>query len=135
MIGFVTVGILLVVQSIWDIWKRELPLSFSLAGAGIGLIDLWLTKTDPVSVLLGILPGIGCLLVSKLTREAIGYGDSILICVLGLFYDGNHLLKIGMIAVCFASLLGMGLLLAGKKRQYEIPFVPFLFLGWAIVVS
>lgn len=85
-------------------------------------------------LLTGVVPGCICMLVSWLSREAFGYGDSILILICGI--------SLG-VAVCttvvFLAFLGAGLWAAAlvviKKtdRRCEIPFIPFLLMGYALM--
>ena len=83
------------------------------------------------SVLGGMALGIFLLLVAYVTREGIGYGDGLVLCSLAAY---GTLTVIGK-TFCVA-LLGIGMtaliafVLFRKGPKTEIPFVPFLFLGY-----
>jgi leader peptidase (prepilin peptidase)/N-methyltransferase len=80
---------------------------------------------------MALIPGIICLFLGFCTRQAVGYGDGILLCALAMLYRLEDLLCILMIAILSAGITGLFFLIVLKKRgTYEIPFVPFLFVGW-----
>lgn len=124
-------GICLLIQGIRDIRTKEIPLWVSLCLGGGGFLYSIYSHRDWLDFCLGLLPGIGCLLLGYCTRQAVGYGDGILLCALGMLYSVEELLYICMVAACFAGITGLVLLVCFKKKgTYEIPFVPFLFVGW-----
>lgn len=87
-----------------------------------------------IAFLWRILPGVICILLTKITHGGIGLGDGYMLLVLGMFFNIEELISVCIIASCLAGLVAMGLLFFGhKKKNYEIPFVPFLSLGCAIV--
>ncbi len=135
-IGFVLVGVILGIQSFWDVKDREILVRLSLLGALIGIIVDLLVKRSLLSVMFAILPGVTLLVLSRITREAIGYGDGILILVMGFFYRVNDVLSIILLAFVLAGLVGLFLLvILRKKGKYEIPFVPFLFVAWMVDIG
>lgn len=67
------------------------------------------------------------MLVSLLTKGGFGGGDIKLMAGLGLFYG-----VIGTVSVLFIAVLTAlfaGLSLRRKKKEYRLPFAPFLLLG------
>lgn len=78
--------------------------------------------------LAGALLGGGLLLlVSLLTKGGFGGGDIKLMAGLGLFYG-----LIGTVTVLFIAVLAAlfaGLALRRKRKEYRLPFAPFLLLG------
>ena len=108
--------------------KRELPLLL-LGTLSICAIILWIWGggVGVVTRIVGIVIGGLFLGASKVTQEAIGYGDSILIMILGM-----HLGAIRMLYVLFgASILAgvVALVCLWKFRwskKVTIPFVPFI---------
>ena len=79
----------------------------------------------------GILLGLAFLLVSKITKEALGYGDSALIFILGALVGLREMLLILVIAFLGAAVFSI-VVLAFKKmsRKKQFPFVPFLLGGF-----
>lgn len=78
-----------------------------------------------------LIPGILLLVLSKITKGAVGQGDGFFFLVSGMylgFWDNVALLFFGLL-IC--SLWGMGMLIWGmfeKKRikNVQLPFLPFL---------
>lgn len=124
--------LLLVICSVSDLRKRTIPILFllilSVAVLGFTIFG------DSVGVRLrvgGALLGILFLLISKCTKEAIGYGDSWLILLLGI-----QLGYLEAIGVLFAASLLAGvaslffLWKCNWKRNTSLPFVPFLSISY-----
>lgn len=130
----IVAGMYLFVQGIWDMKIKKIPLWISL---GFGIFSFFYSvfcQREWISFWTALIPGGICLLLSRCTREEIGYGDGVLLCSLGMFYTLEELLCICMSAFLFAGAAGLILLLFLKKsRKFELPFVPFIFLGWVIV--
>ena len=125
-------------------FQREKNFCFIFLGSGIGsswtagyyiiLLDwadmheahLWLAMRGAA-----LIPGILLLVLSKITKGAVGQGDGFFFLVSGMylgFWDNVALLFFGLL-IC--SLWGMGMLIWGmfeKKRikNVQLPFLPFL---------
>lgn len=124
-------GVCLLMQSIWDIRTKEIPMWVSLGFGGCSLLYSLCNHRDWRCICLAVLPGVVCLLLGYCTRQAVGYGDGILICALGMLYTLEEVAHICMVAIMIAGITGMILFIIFKKSgKYEIPFVPFLLLGW-----
>ena len=81
----------------------------------------------PVSMGAGTIAAV----ISVLTRGEIGFGDGLLILAMGSVLKSGELLGV----LCAALLLcgiysGLQLLVFKKKRETEIPFAPFLLVGY-----
>lgn len=80
-----------------------------------------------------LLPGTLFLLLSFLTREKVGYGDGLLLLVLGLFVGFRSCLIDVCIGLICASAFALILIVFRKaQRNSEIPFVPFLAIGMGV---
>ena len=73
--------------------------------------------------------------LGKITREAFGYGDGIVILILGICLGLWDLLIVLMISFLGASLIAILLLVwnKGAKKQ-SMPFIPFLCIGYVAVI-
>lgn len=130
-IGLIIIGIMLCVQSYWDVRFQKIPIGVSLAGAIAGVCLVIISQRPLADVGVALLPGVICLLAGKVTREAIGYGDGICLCVMGFFYSIERLAFICITAFGAAGIAALLLLIILKKNGKEsIPFVPFLGIGW-----
>lgn len=119
------------INSWTDIRKRQISLLSVGIFALIGLAYQGLYKKQMSPALLGLMPGILLLAVSKVTREALGMGDALLMLVLGIFLglpDSVEVLLLSLFLAAFWA--GILMIICRRKRDYEFPFVPFLLLGY-----
>ena len=127
-------GVCLFLQSVWDIRTKEIPLWISLGFGCCSFLYSICCERGWSSFAFAILPGILCLFLGFCTRQAIGYGDGILLCSLAMLYSLEDLMELIIIAVFFAGIMAFVLLIIfHKNRKDEVPFVPFLFLSWLIL--
>ena len=126
-------GMLLSIQCYWDIKKQEIPTNISVVGAILGFLLSVHTRRDFLDVCMALLPGVSLCVFGYLSRESIGYGDGILICVLGMFYTWKMVVLICFLSLVFSAAMALVLFVVfGKSGKERIPFVPFLLLGWFI---
>lgn len=90
---------------------------------------LFLRQTGNLEILASFIPGILLLLLGKLSREAVGYGDGSIVLVMGFYLTFWELLGILAVASILAALWATGLLFSGRAG-HTIPFVPFLLAGF-----
>jgi prepilin signal peptidase PulO-like enzyme (type II secretory pathway) len=65
-----------------------------------------------------------------MTGQKVGYGDGLLLLALGCYLVWEDMLLMCMAAVFCGGIWGLVLMIFfHKNKDYEIPFVPFLFLG------
>ena len=120
------------IYSLEDVRRRRISTKYLVFPAVLGVILCILGNGRSwQSILLGILVGGGVLLVAAAPRERIGVGDGLLLTVTGLYLGGAgnlQLLMNGLFLAAVFSLLSM--ILRRWKKNHEIPFVPFLFVGY-----
>lgn len=117
--------------SVFDVKSRQLPGIFLYGAAAAAVCCNLLFRYQPFRTsFYGALLG-GCfLLLARLTKEAIGYGDGIGIAVTGIFTGGTKLLLLLTLALLLSACYGTaGLLLHKKSSSDAMPFFPFLFLA------
>ncbi len=130
------IGILLLVSGYYDLRCKKIYLWPILAG--ILLIGLCIPFCDNLSLLErlgGVITGVAVVGISLLTGGKIGMGDGILLCATGLGLGFWVNLELFAIALTMAAGLSMVLLIfrwADKKKS--IPFVPFLFTGYVLLI-
>jgi leader peptidase (prepilin peptidase)/N-methyltransferase len=124
----------LAVNGIMDIRSREISLWITGIYAAAGLLWRFCAGTLTWEILFSLIPGILCLGAAKLTGEKVGYGDGFLLLALGCYLVWEDMLLLCMAAVICGGIWGLVLIIFfHKNKDYEIPFVPFLFLGDLIV--
>jgi leader peptidase (prepilin peptidase)/N-methyltransferase len=120
--------------SVEDLCRKEISLLPVIGMAVIGTVCSLLGGdwTD-ASVLLRFFPGLLVLLLARLTGESIGYGDGWVLLALGCFFEPEDLVGLCMTAISCAGIAALFLLLVlHRGRHAQIPFVPFLLLGYGI---
>ena len=87
-------------------------------------------KSAASGILTGLIPGAACLFISWISRQALGYGDSILIAFAGISLGIQACLQLLFIVFFITGVYGAALLVVRKKSgKYEMPFAPFLFIS------
>lgn len=124
---------LLIVLSVWDIVKKEIPVKLVIVLGIFAGIKLLLSVTDMTvaRIVFSCMPGAIYICASYISPENIGLGDGL---VLLLAEVGNWpekvfiALLISMAAAFAFSLLYRVLLLFIDSGSY-IPFIPFISMG------
>lgn len=79
----------------------------------------------------GVIPGIVLLILGKLAKGSIGEADGLIVLGLGIYMGFWSVMSVLSVALFLAFIVSGVLLTIGRRRNYEIPFVPFLLLGMA----
>ena len=127
-----------------DIRKKEISVTRSvlcgviafLLRTGMGMPGL---QAGTVQFFLtAILPGGVLLLIGKITRQEVGYGDGILLLVCGLCLGGKETIFLFVSGLFLMFPISLVLLLSGHTdRRAELPFAPFLlasYLFWLMQI-
>lgn len=127
-------GAYLCVLSVLDIWKRRLPVWLLIAGAAMVVaVRICMEPSMDVMALAGGAVGVVFLIVSKVTEEGFGYGDSLLILIMGVYLGFWNLLGVLVGAFLLSSMFAIVLLIRkGFDRNTGYPFVPFLLIAYLI---
>lgn len=127
------IGLLILVYLSWsDIRKRQVPV-LVLAAAGV-LAVLYQSAAGSAGVgkvVMSTVPGIFFLLVSKVTEEGIGYGDSLGIFVFGIYLGFWQILEV-LFSTFFLMFCVLIPVLWKKKmsRKAGLAFYPFFTGGY-----
>lgn len=118
-----------------DIKRKSIPV-LPVLGLGVTLLAFRLTEAETAKELLcGFLPGIVLTLISFFSKEGIGMGDALVLLCLGAGYRWEKVTAMLFGALCLAAVFSLVLLILKKAdRKTELPFLPFLFFGWCIVM-
>ena len=117
----------------WSDWKERKIL---LTSVGVMLVLRILFLWNDFRAVSGIAGSMGItfffLVISFLTKGALGMGDVLIMLALGMYLEVWKFLLVLMNALVLAAMYsGWCLFLGKKKRKSEIPFVPFLLFGYA----
>lgn len=131
-IADIVVLIMLSLCSISD-WKKKTIPVLLLAVMSVVVVGLVFISHD-VSLRMrlgGTLMGIVFLLISKFTREALGYGDSWLILILSVYLGFLQAISILFVASLAAGVVSLFCLWKHHwSRKATLPFVPFLTIAY-----
>lgn len=121
--------------SVTDIHYHKVPADILLMGnIGVVLYQIYKACRGEADVWLiagGAAVGFLFLLLSKVTREGIGYGDSWGILVLGIYLGFWKILEVLAGAFSVLGIVSLVALCVKKmSRKYGIPFFPFLTIGY-----
>lgn len=131
-ISEVGMGLFLLYCAVCDLKKGQIQTNMLCACAAVTLLSVFLCcEQSAATSLVGGLLGFCFLAVSYITREAVGYADSILLIILGIFFGAEELLILMLVAFGTAALVALVGIVCGKwNRKKTLPFVPFLLLGY-----
>lgn len=128
-------------NSIYDLKYRKISIPITFLGMIMAAFLIIITlKNDHsnyiiIEMLGGVGVGIFLILCSFFTKGQIGIGDGIICCFTGSicgFFENLSMLFIGLLLSAIVSFI---LLLNKKvKRKTELPFIPFLFLGYCCIL-
>ncbi|MCL2050567.1 MAG: prepilin peptidase [Lachnospiraceae bacterium] len=126
--------IFLFLSTLFDIKSKKIPLQLIIIfGLTIIGISLQYGRFNSWEILVRIMPGIFLLLISFVTKEAIGYGDGIVILLIGLGMDIQVMVSFIMIAFLLSAIVSIIILIKKKgDRQTRLPFMPFLLTAWCV---
>jgi len=125
----------MVVLSLIDIKKKQISMTMLIPFGVTVLFWQLFQGTGIVELLTGLVPGAACLLLSYVTKESIGRGDGLVLCVLGLLCGSKATLVVFGMALFFAAVWSMVLLVLKRAgRKTELPFLPCLSLGYLFCV-
>ena len=115
-----------------DYREKQIPLTLLLAmSVAVALLAVFCPKESLGSQIGGAVLGILFFFVSSLTKQAIGYGDSWLILILGVHLGLALALQLLLLASFVAGVSSLFLLIKSRwNKRISIPFVPFMVLGY-----
>ena len=122
----------LLIIALIDLDHKIIPNIITLPGIAVGLgLSVWALPITPQTSLFGLLVG-GALfyLIAVVSKGGMGGGDIKLIAMIGAFLGWQGALFTIFSGALLGSLVGMMLMLLGKKgRKDKVPFGPFLSCG------
>lgn len=126
--------LLLFIVSVIDIRNREIPCYLLwIAAAASVIYHFAMCEQNIILILGGIIIGLCFLIISKVTREGLGYGDSYGILILGIYLGMWNLLTV--LATSFFLLISVSIFFLWMRkmnRKISLPFYPFLTGGYLV---
>lgn len=128
-------GAFLVFLAAYDMKTRTVPVFPVIGMGGLLLLVRLFGGVGVAELVLGWVPGMLFFFLALLSNEKIGKGDGLVLLALGCGFGLEQ--QIGMLglALCLAAAVSAVLLVLKKAtRKTELPFIPFLFFGFLIVM-
>lgn len=135
--------IFIVINGITDICKKKISLIACLTGC-IAAVYLLICNVHNhmtvveliISGFIRIIPGVLLMGISFVSRQAIGMGDGLIISITGLFLGMIETIEILFWALLCSAAAGSCFIVIRKaNRKTELPFVPFILLGYFLYQS
>ena len=124
----------LAVSAYRDWREKQIYLYLPIGALILGLIwHLVCRERALEDMLLGAVVGLVMIIIGKVTGEAIGIGDGMMLVVSGIFlgFWGNMCLLIT--ALLLVGCVALFLIVIGKKgKDYRLPFLPFLLVAYLL---
>ena len=122
--------------AIIDFQTGRLSIWFLISGMAAGLLLRFLSSGFSIKeFLFALIPGTALFLIALLTKQAVGYGDCLLILITGIFLGPERTILQFFISLLLAGGFSILLLVLQKKgRREDLPFAPFLLAGYVGVL-
>ena len=82
--------------------------------------------------ILGIIPGLFLIIISFISKKAIGLGDGVIIFTIGIYYGFWKTISILLLSLFISSIFSLAILLKTKTSKYSFPFAPFILMGFLL---
>ena len=126
------VGAFLLWESFEDIKTQEIEVRIlALFGVIAILLEVFYVRAGLGEMFLGAIVGLMALGVALVTRESIGYGDGVVMLIVGLCCGIKMMMEILVLAIAVLALVA--LITMAKKGVWadlRIPFIPCLLIGY-----
>ena len=117
----------------YDIKTKMIPVTAVMIAAASVLLYRFYIGVGIRELVIGLIPGALLLVLAFVTRESIGTGDGMMLCIVGLFCGWRQSLAIFGMALVLSALLSIILLVCRKAgRKTELPFLPSLLGGYLL---
>ena len=115
----------------WTDWKkREVHMIYTIVFGMVGVVYKFILQEG--YDWRGVIPGFILLLISFVWKNHIGVGDGIIVLFLGLMCGIVLVSKVLMIGFLMATSVGIICCIKEKRRDVELPFVPFILGSYVL---
>lgn len=124
--------ILMLLATVTDVKRHEISIYILVIfSAMVTFSVLYYIEEISWGMLGGLLIGLLFFVISKSTKQAVGYGDSWMILLLGIYLGGFMVLRLLMLASFMASIVSLAYVVRFRRKKHAtIPFVPFMTLAY-----
>lgn len=130
MTKYILLILFLLILSIEDIRNKEISVPLLIGLLTISLITGLYVVDEKLNILIGLIPGVIIIVLSKITKGKIGMADGIVVAGIGMCFGFVKACSIFLIGIALSTIIGLIVIAIKKKgRDFEMPFVPFLLIG------
>jgi leader peptidase (prepilin peptidase)/N-methyltransferase len=133
----VIIGVMLLLCGVQDTLKKKIYLWMIMVGAVLTIVCIPFCNSLSLPDRIGGVAIGGCVMIISIgSGGKIGFGDGVLLCATGLglgFWGNLELFAIALLMAAVISIILLVLRLADRKKS--IPFVPFLLLAYAVLMT
>ncbi len=131
----VVMGIYLLALAAEDMFKKSVPLFLLAAGAIPAAVSFFTGQRPSLADRgLGLAAGLVLLLVAKLSKEMIGFGDSAVLSIAGITLGLRMTAVMTALSLFLLLIYAVEMLASGRlHRKSKVPFLPFVFAGYVLM--
>lgn len=128
----ILVLVFLLWESIEDIKSQKISLIFVLMFGVLALaVKIFMYEVSLAEMFNDVLIGMFCLCMARITGQAIGYGDGVVLIILGIFVGIRKTVITLFIAFGLMMIVAMVMLIRkGFRYNATMPFIPCIFLAY-----
>ncbi len=134
---YAVLSVLLITIAWIDIKTKKIPNALVIIGVILGLISMFINKDITIySSILGAVIISGILIVlSLITKGAIGMGDAKVFFFIGLFLGLPASISVFIFSILISGIISALLLIFRVvNRKTAIPFAPFIFISTLLII-
>lgn len=135
-ISYILAFLFLLSCSIFDFKRKQIPVVIIIIFGVVSCLFVFTEESiNWESLCADITPGIILLLISYATKQEIGYGDGLVVLLLGLLLGIKLCVAIVFIGLLLSSIVSIIKIVAFKANKHtRIPYVPFLLTAWGVLM-
>lgn len=126
----------LFVMALMDIKCGYVHVWLVLLGSMAAIMSRMLCHQDMGVSLAGAVLGVCTLILCKLTKQSIGYGDGLVVLFLGISLGWQMALTVLMLSLFMISVAGLSMMAVGKvKKKTKWPMIPWILVSFVIEMT
>lgn len=124
-------------HSLEDIRQKKITAGLTLLSGIAGIfLHLIFQNRSIFDMIAGMVPGVFVFAAGRMANPKIGTGDGALFMLTGLYLGLIENLRLMFVSFLLAGFWGLYLLTVKRcEKSRRIPFVPFLFLGYCLIMA